>query len=325
MRHAAVTFAEMVNQRTARGESWDVLFATDMLNLAEFKGLVNAAVHRLPSVVYFHENQLTYPVRHKDERDLHFAFTNLTTALAADAVWFNSAYHRETFIEALMGWLRRMPDHQPLEAVDRIRERSAVQWPGTETFLPRPPRAASPLRILWTARWEYDKNPETFFDAVARLKCQGVPFRLSVIGPQYREIPPIFDESAQRFAQEIDRWGYQADRTQYEASLTEADVVVSTAVHEFFGISMVEAIAAGAYPLLPRRLAYPELLTPLGTAAAEYFYDGTAEMLAERLASLAKVVEYAVDGDRAADRVQAVGRYAWSRRAAKMDAALESL
>ena len=46
----------------------------------------------------------------------------------------------------------------------------------------------------------------------------------------------------------------------YLKILSEADIIVSTAIHEFFGISVVEAIAAGAYPLLPKRLAYPEVL-----------------------------------------------------------------
>jgi hypothetical protein len=101
MRHSAVTFAERL-----KGEdgplpgSFDALFCTDMLNLAEFRGLAPLWVAQLPAIVYFHENQLTYPVREERERDLHFAMTNITSCLAADRVWFNSDWHREEFFKS---------------------------------------------------------------------------------------------------------------------------------------------------------------------------------------------------------------------------------
>jgi hypothetical protein len=39
-------------------------------------------------------------------------------------------------------------------------------------------------------------------------------------------------------------------------------VVVSTAIQENFGLSIVEAILAGCFPILPNRLSYPELIPP---------------------------------------------------------------
>ena len=285
MRHAAITFAEQVARRIVGGERWDVLFCSDMLNLAEFLGLAPISIKQLPSVVYFHENQLTYPVQVEREHDYHFVFTNMTTALAASRVWFNSAYHRDVFLGALPAFLKRMPDHLPLDAVEQIRAKSEVRSPGIDTFPPRGPRSPGPMRILWAARWEHDKNPEDFFAALEILAAKGVDFRLSVIGEQFRDRPAIFDSAHAQFRAHIERWGFQESRAEYVAALCEADVFVSTANHEFFGISTVEAIAAGAYPLLPRRLSYPEILRDVAEPG-EFFYDGSPTHLAAKMADL---------------------------------------
>lgn len=325
MRHAAVTFADMVRSRHALGESFDLLFTSDMLNLAEFRGLAPEPIRRLPTVVYFHENQLTYPSRGEDARDLHFAFSNMTSALAADQAWFNSAFHRDSFLEALTQLLCRMPPEKLADVPQRIRAKSIVEPPGVDGVDRPAQREPGPLRILWAARWEHDKNPVEFFEAIQRLSARGVPFRLSVVGQQFRETPPIFAEARRSLREHIDHWGYQATRDKYQAVLLRADVVVSTAEHEFFGISMVEAMAAGAAPILPRRLSYPELLAPLDEADKEAFlYDGTAADLADRLETSARRLEEGRlwNGDPA--RVaQAMERFAWDRRAREMDYRLE--
>jgi glycosyltransferase involved in cell wall biosynthesis len=261
MRHAPVTFAEQLAdadaEADARRRRWDVLFCSDMLDLAAFRGLAPAPVRDLPAVAYFHENQLTYPVRHDEPRDAHFALTNMTTALAAEAVWFNSAYHRDAFLDAVEQLLRQMPDHRLPSAVDRIRARSSVHPPGIDPPPARPqPRPPGPLRILWAARWEHDKGFDTFRQALRLLTEAGVDFRVSVIGQSFRDVPEAFARARQELGDRVDRWGYQPTRDQYQAALAEADVFVSTAEHEFFGISAVEAIAAGAFPILPDRLAH---------------------------------------------------------------------
>ena len=321
MRHAAITFAREVENRCRQNANWDVLFCSDMLNLAEFKGLAPQPIRRLPGVAYFHENQLTYPVRCEDERDYQYAFTNMTTVLAAEQVWFNSAYHRDDFLDALGRLLLRMPDHQPFEAIERIRSRSSVQPPGIEPVSPRRPRRAGPVRILWSARWEFDKDPETFFAALARLKKAGTPFRVSVLGQCFRDVPPVFARAKEQFADSIDHWGYCETRAEYESVLSEADVVVSTARHEFFGIGLIEAVSAGAFPLVPMRLAYPEVLRAEGEP--DFFYQGGAVELAERIKQL---IERNDLWQGAPDRGRrGVEPYHWPSRIPQLDAALENL
>ncbi len=328
MRHSAVTFAEEVRRRAGDGESWDLIFCSDMLNLAEFLGLSSAAVGGLGSVVYFHENQLTYPVRFESERDYQFGMTNMTTALAGRSVWFNSTFHKDSFLEALGEFLHRMPDYQPVESVELIRSKAIICPPGIEKIDKRAAdRTEGPVRILWAARWEHDKNPEEFFKALEIVKSRGVEFRVSVIGEQFREGPEVFEWAKKYFSEHIERWGYQQSRDEYEAALAEADLIVSTAGHEFFGISIVEGISAGAYPVLPKRLAYPEILGLGETEGVEeFFYEGGAEELANRLAELAGRVQnnslWGRDRQRAARLVE---RFEWENRAKVLDEQIEKV
>jgi len=327
MRHSAITFVDQIAQCVAEGQGWDLIFCSDMLNLAEFLGLAPQAVQKLPTVVYFHENQLTYPVRFESERDYQFVMTNMTTALAAKSVWFNSAFHRDSFLGALAGFLRKMPDCQPIDAVERIVGKSLIYPPGVEEIGRRGDRKAGPLRILWAARWEHDKNPDDFFEALKILKTKGINFRVSVIGEQFREVPEVFGWAKRYFAKNIDRWGYQENRAEYEKALKQADVFVSIADHEFFGISAVEASLAGAYPVLPKRLAYPEILgLDEGGMVEEFFYDGSVTALADRLTMLSGRAEKdCLWGKNPGRVIQLMKRFTWSDLASVLDEAAEKV
>jgi hypothetical protein len=58
----------------------------------------------------------------------------------------------------------------------------------------KPPEArpASWDAELWTARWEFDKDPGTFFSALDILRERGAPFRVSVLGESFRRVPAVF-------------------------------------------------------------------------------------------------------------------------------------
>jgi glycosyltransferase involved in cell wall biosynthesis len=322
MRHGAVSLAEHVFA-AHEGERWDVLFCSDMLDLPAFLGHARRLVADVPTVVYFHENQLTYPVRHEDERDLHYAITNLNSAHAADSVWFNSAFHRDEMLHASGELMARLPAGLPDGIIAGIERKSVGETPGIDPISPSDSRSSGPLRILWAARWEFDKCPEDFFAALNVLVANDVDFRVSVVGEQFRAVPPVFAEARERLHDRIDRWGYQQSRAEYVRCLQEADVVVSTAVHEFFGLSMIEAISAGAHPLLPRRLAYPEILAPLGDSSEAFFYDGTVEDLARQLED--HVARLHRGGTMQCNARQAVERFSWNRRALAMDDRLEEV
>ncbi|MEM7391925.1 MAG: DUF3524 domain-containing protein [Verrucomicrobiota bacterium] len=136
MHHSAATFAEQAREAMDRGEDWDLLFCSSMLDLATFLGLAPARFHELPRVVYFHENQLTYPLPEGREPDYHYAFIHLTTGQAATALWFNSDFHRNEFFEAVTDWIGTMPKPKPLPAIERMRDIAQVHPPGIDPIEP---------------------------------------------------------------------------------------------------------------------------------------------------------------------------------------------
>jgi glycosyltransferase involved in cell wall biosynthesis len=243
-------------------ERFDLLIAGNMLPLLELKGLWSRKAPHLPSIVYYHENQLLYPLQEGEKRDYHYGFTDISSALAADRLLFNSCTHRDAFLNALPGFITKMPDCKPVWAVEEIAGKSEIMYPGI-SVRPRDKgrdRLKEPPLILWNHRWEHDKMPETFFNTLFSLKQKAVPFRLAVTGERYGKVPPVFREAEQRLSRELVHFGYMEERDAYLRLLRNSDIVVSTAVQENFGLSVAEAVAAGARPLLPHRLSYPELL-----------------------------------------------------------------
>lgn len=273
MRSAPLQLADATAELLRDGFRPDVVFCTDMLDLPQWRGLLrDPDLLTAPTAIYFHENQWTYPVAPLARVDHHYGYTNLLSALAADAVIFNSAFHRDEFMSASGQFVSRMPDATESHDIDRIGRIAKVIAPG---FVP-PDRLASrstneSLTIGWVARWEHDKRPDQFETLLDRLTGRGLEFELILLGPRPRNGSEPLDHIRQRYADRIRFDGFAETREDYWQRLSEMDVVVSTADHEFFGIAICEAIWAGAIPVLPNRLSYPEL------AAPECLYDNLDE------------------------------------------------
>ena len=271
MEGGAVTLARKAVDALEEGFDPDVIFATDMVNLPAFLALARPHLDDVPVVLFLHENQLTYPLPEGRKRDRSYSHINYLSALAADRVVFNSHFHYGEFMEALPALLRAFPDFTNLHTLQEIRERSSVIHLGmdlrahdeqAEDVLIERHHQTTPAvpTILWNQRWEYDKNPEAFFRVMNRLDDSGCDFRLILAGEHFEEQPEEFERAFERYAERILHYGYAEDFTSYSHLLHKADVVVSTAIHEFFGIALMEAIYCGCHPLLPDRLSYPELI-----------------------------------------------------------------
>ncbi|MEN0002845.1 MAG: DUF3524 domain-containing protein [Bacteroidota bacterium] len=276
MHGAAVTLANAFQRLSHRP---DLIIATDMLDLSTFLGLTKQQTSTIPVAIYFHENQLTYPWSPTDpdttlRRNNQYSFINYTSALAADAVLFNSAFHKASFLSALEAFLRRFPDFKNLETIDLIRQKSEVLPLGlnlTELQQTNPSRSEHPGTVLWNHRWEYDKNPDAFFEALQQLQDEQIDFRLIVVGKSYNKQPKIFEQIPQLFERELLHFGYAKSRAEYRRLLWQADILPVTSKQDFFGISVVEAIFCNCFPILPKRLAYEEHIPE--PHQSKHFYD----------------------------------------------------
>jgi glycosyltransferase involved in cell wall biosynthesis len=267
MRLSAPLFARKLSES---GRRYDRILCSSYVDVAAFRGLAPSWVNDVPLLTYFHENQFAYPVRVRDERDFHFALTNMTTALASDRIAFNSHYNLNSFLEGMKKTLRLSHDLRLDDAADMIRSKSGILPPGIDfsyiDAMKIRKRADCPV-ILWNHRWEHDKGPELFFESLFRIDRAGINFRLVVLGESFENSPPIFHEAGKRLSDRLLHFGYVASRRDYARWLNHCSLAISTARHEFFGISVFEAIRAGCLPLLPNRLSYPELFSQ------KYLYD----------------------------------------------------
>lgn len=324
MHGGAVSLAARFNRNE---KAPDLLLATDMLDLASFLALTGSKSAGVKTAAYFHENQLSYPWPREDPdrasgRDAHYGFINYTTALCADAVLFNSAFHMDSFLSGLEPFLKRFPDHRELANIRLIEEKSRVlplglDLAGLDRYTMKKSPESPPL-ILWNHRWEYDKGPEEFFEALFRLKGLGLDFQLAVLGESFAEKPAVFSEARERLADRIVRFEYAESRAEYARWLWRSDIVPVTSRHDFFGAAAAEAIHCGCFPILPDRLTFPEHIPR--ERRNEFLYrdfDELLSMLEKRIRNIEETRKTAV-GD-------FVESYDWNRMASRYDSVLSKI
>ncbi len=265
----------------------DLIIATDMIDLSGFLALTRKDTHSIPTAIYFHENQLNYPWSPTDrdvinERDRHYGFINYISSLSADAVLFNSEFHKKSFVNSLPSFLKHFPDYNELSSVDLIRSKSRVLHLGIELSKfdqymleitankEQRGEDIAPI-ILWNHRWEYDKNPSDFFDALYVLQERDIDFRLVLLGEKFDKIPQEFEIAKERLGSKIIKLGYAESFEEYAHWLWISDILPISSIQDFFGISIIEALYCECVPCFPKRLTYPELV-PMNEYG-EYFYD----------------------------------------------------
>jgi glycosyltransferase involved in cell wall biosynthesis len=301
-------------------QPWDALLCSSMLNLAELRGLV-PELGQVPALVYFHENQLAYPASgqadaSQRERDLFLAFSNLTSAQAAQTVVFNSAYHRDEVLSAAEELLDHLPDAVPVGLAQDLAEKARVLpvplMVDETQGLERQPRQG-PLRLVWNHRWSQDKDPNALFSALGDLIERGAYFQIAILGRKSGQPPLVFGQAGEMLGKRLIHLGPVEERREYWRWLLWADVCVSTALQEYQGLAVAEAAWAGCRPLVPDALVYPQLYPD------EFRY--APGQLVNQLVALAAKPESARQGDYRS----LVEHMTWSALSGAWKATLETL
>lgn len=284
------------DKRDVLEQPYDLIIATSMTDLSALRGFV-PTLARIPAILYFHENQFVYPSSGKEFKSVEPCILNLYGAISADYVLFNSQFNQDTFLQGCKSLLEKLPDHVPKGVIEHLKEKSSVlpvplsddcfthRSVNEIRWVNRDPVCNRPLRIVWAARWEYDKGPDRLLSILEALEHSEIDYRIAILGQKFRGTPDTFSIMGEKFAHRIDQFGYADSRDEYLSWLNCADIFLSTATHEFQGLSVLEAVALGCIPILPKRQVYPDLF------ADEYLYPDCEDNLVLEAVKAVEAIE----------------------------------
>ncbi|XP_065527344.1 tRNA-queuosine alpha-mannosyltransferase isoform X8 [Lathamus discolor] len=296
----ARTAALYFMQTVPMSPNYRILFASSVLNLAELTAL-RPDLGKLKKVLYFHENQLVYPVQKCQERDFQYGYNQILSCLVADVVVFNSAFNMESFLTSIGKFMKLIPDHRPKDLEEIIRPKCQVlyfpvRFPDVSRFMP--------------------EHKLAHFEKVTGIKRNGDAYQ-TVGLPGQQKCRALMKTSDAASKSGLCEAQPRLHTTQHEglpssliavARLNESEASESTnpcqeedKQHLTFNLSnilseqdyqqrplhivwphrWVEAVYCGCYPLCPKALVYPEIFP------AEYLYS-TPEQLFKRLQNFCK-------------------------------------
>jgi hypothetical protein len=318
MHGAFLTLADELADDIAQNGVPDAILASSMMDVAAFAGAIRHTAPGVPIAVYFHESQFSYPLSPADKPDATYQMKNWASAATADLVIFNSEYHRSVFREKARRFLNDFPEYKHVERVDEVIDASVVLPVGIDSkgLDATAKKPKDPPLILWNQRWEHDKGPAELQEIVSGLIDSGIEYSMAMCGEVFVSVPPAFARITDLLGDRLVHSGW-AEPEQYRNLLNEASVVLSTAHQEFFGIAVTEAVAAGAHPVFPNRLVYPERIADFGAGPGACLYNspaGAVDLIAAALGSPLDPVT-----------TESACGFDWDRVAPRYDATLSAL
>jgi len=254
-----LSWLDEIPQLLKQGKPAHIL-ATSMVDLATIKGL-HPALADVPVTLYFHENQFEYPTSADQHSSVDPQMVQLYAALAADQCLFNSHFNLDTFLGGIELLTQRLPDCLPENLPGRIAERCSVLPVAVNPVQKAAENGKETPLLVWNHRWEYDKRPDLLLQLLRELRARDVSFELALLGARAKRTPEPLIRIREEFAANIIADG-MVPRAEYESLLAQSAVVFSSAEHEFQGLSVIEAVSAGAVPIVPDALCYREQYPP---------------------------------------------------------------
>ncbi|XP_064442546.1 tRNA-queuosine alpha-mannosyltransferase isoform X6 [Mirounga angustirostris] len=286
----ARTSALYFSQNIPISEQYRILFASSVLNLTELAAL-RPDLGKLKKILYFHENQLIYPIKKCQERDFQYGYNQILSCLVADVVVFNSVFNMESFLTSIGKFMKLIPDHRPRDLESIIRPKCQViyfpiRFPDVSRFMP--------------------KHKPTHLQKILSLKGNGgtapslaLPFQQEQKGsenllknsnsesgpcnaaPQENLGSSLTQESDWRTCDSSDNSSSHHQEKIQNAAFNPRDILggiddPQRPLHIVWPHRWLEAVYCGCYPLCPKDLVYPEIFP------AEYLYS-TPEQLSKRL------------------------------------------
>ncbi|MBN2471787.1 MAG: DUF3524 domain-containing protein, partial [Anaerolineae bacterium] len=145
---------------------------------------------------------------------------------------------------------------------------------------------------------------------------RGIVFDVALTGQNFRQTPAEFEAAREALGDRVVQYGYLEAFADYARLLWEADVQVSTAYHDFFGISTCEAIYCGCSPVLPDRLNYPDLI-PEGLRDRYVYREGHVQTALQARLKTAEPPDPALHAR--------VAGYDWTSQAPRYDQVFEAI
>ncbi|HUB25924.1 MAG TPA: DUF3524 domain-containing protein [Tepidisphaeraceae bacterium] len=250
----------------------DLLLVSDAINLGDLYRLVPALSGK-PSVAYFHTNFMP-AAGTIDESDPDMAaaaaavIANLSTAAAANELWFNSIFHHKSFLQRATTFLQRHSQTFARSPLNDLAKKTRVMVPPTDLHLAEHAHQAQPTghdqKTFFIDTREADC--QLISDGLLELQLSTDDFKLLAVGPtggfsKRLTVEPVAD-----------------DESSVMRAMLRSAVAISGRREPTWDLAMLTALAAGCWPVAPAGGVYTELIPkPLSERC---LFEGTPEGLA---------------------------------------------